>query len=245
VCHEEASVRAARSRSSTTLATSTDKKSAASGKALPLRPLCRRRGAALETAIYEAVLQQLSTVGFGAMTIEGIAAAARTGKAAIYRRWPSKEELVADTLDNVLPSLDLPLDSGNVRTDISRIFDLMTATMESPAGGAMQALLGELGNDHDFIKTLHERVLAPRKALMLEILRRGVERGDVRPDAVKPVIAEAGPALLVHRLLMYGPPIDPSYVDAILDDVVMPLISPSSSSARANSNRVGASRARS
>ncbi len=98
--------------------------------------------------------------------------------------------------------------------------------MESPAGGAMQALLGELGHDHEFIKTLHVRVLAPRKALMLEILRRGVERGDVRPDAVKPVIAEAGPALLVHRLLMYGPPIDPAYVDSILDDVVMPLISP-------------------
>ena len=235
---------AADSRSFTTLATTTDKNFSEPVAAAPIKPvnaveaaaimnaaslqrLCRRRGAALETAIFEAVLQQLGTVGFGAMTIEGIAATARTGKAAIYRRWPSKEELVADTLDNVLPSLDLPPDTGNVRTDIARIFDLMTATMESPAGGAMQALLGELGHDHEFIKTLHVRVLAPRKALMLDILRRGVERGDVRPDAVNPVIAEAGPALLVHRLLMYGPPIDPAYIDAILDDVVMPLISPS------------------
>jgi AcrR family transcriptional regulator len=233
------------SRSLATLATGTDKKAAAPGKALPHRPLCRRRGAALEAAIYQAVLQQLSTVGFGAMTIEGIAAAARTGKAAIYRRWPSKEELVADTLDNVLPSLNLPRDSGNVRSDIAQIFDLMTATMESPAGGAMQALLGELGHDHDFIKTLHERVLAPRKALMLEILRRGVERGDVRPDAVKPVIAEAGPALLVHRLLMYGPPIDPSYVDDILDEVVMPLISPSGTRPSPSPARARSSRARS
>jgi AcrR family transcriptional regulator len=237
----------ARSRSLTTLATGTDKKSGASGQALPLRPLSRRRGATLETAIYEAVLQQLSTVGFGAMTIEGIAAAAHTGKAAIYRRWPSKEELVADTLDNVLPSLDLPHDSGSVRSDIAQIFDLMTATMESPAGGAMQALLGELGHDHEFIKTLHARVLAPRKALMLEILRRGVERGDVRRDAVKTVIAEAGPALLVHRLLMYGPPIDPSYVDEILDEVVMPLISPSAASPSPSTSpaRARTSRARS
>jgi AcrR family transcriptional regulator len=226
----------ARLRPTNTLATGTDKKSGKSSTPLTQR-LCRRRGATLENAIYEAVLQQLSTVGFGAMTIEGIAAAARTGKAAIYRRWPSKEELVADTLDNVLPSLDLPLDTGNVRSDIAQIFDLMAATMESPAGGAMQALLGELGHDHDFIKTLHARVLAPRKALMLEILRRGVARGDVRPDAVKPVIAEAGPALLVHRLLMFGPPIDPSYVDDILDDVVMPLISPLSKPARASRAR--------
>jgi len=205
------------SRSSTTLATATDK------TALPLFR-CRRRGAALETAIYEAVLHQLSTVGFGAMTIEGVAASARTGKAAIYRRWPSKEELVADTLDNALPTLDLPLDTGNVRSDLAEIFTVMLDMMASPAGGAMQALMGELGHDHDFITTLHERVLAPRKAFMMEIFRRGVARGDVRADAIKPVVVEAGPALLVHRLLTFGPPVDPAYMEAVLDDVVMPLI---------------------
>jgi AcrR family transcriptional regulator len=228
---EEAAVPPARSRSSTTLATASDKNAGVPGerhvasKAVPLFR-CRRRGVALETAIYEAVLQQLSTVGFGAMTIEGVAAAARTGKAAIYRRWPSKEELVADTLDNVLPSMDLPPDTGNVRSDLAEIFTVMLEVMASPAGGAMQALMGELGHDHDFITTVHERVLAPRKALMMEILVRGVARGDVRRDAIKPVVVEAGPALLVHRLLTFGPPIDPAYMEAVLDDVVMPLISP-------------------
>jgi AcrR family transcriptional regulator len=222
-------VPSAGSRSSTTLATAADTNSGepATGvvpsKTMPLFR-CRRRGAVLETAIYDAVLQQLSTVGFGAMTIEGVAAAARTGKAAIYRRWPSKEELVADTLDNVLPSMDLPLDTGNVRGDLAEIFTAMVAMMSSPAGGAMQALMGELGHDHDFITTLHERVLAPRKALMMEVLLRGVARGDVRRDAIKPVVVEAGPALLVHRLLTFGAPIDPAYVEAVLDDVVMPLI---------------------
>ncbi len=210
---------AARPRSSTTLATPADKPS------LPLFR-CRRRGAALETAIYDAVLQQLSTVGFAAMTIEGVAAAAHTGKAAIYRRWPSKEELVADTLDNVLPAIALPRDTGSVRSDLLEIFTVLIDMMGSPAGGAMQALMGELGHDHDFITTLHERVLAPRKALMTEILLRGVARGDVAPDAVKPVVVEAGPALLVHRLLTFGSPIDPAYMEAVLDDVVMPLIRP-------------------
>ncbi len=223
-----------RSRASTTLATAADTKSdEAAGAAVPavtagVKPLfrCRRRGAALETAIYEAVLQELSTVGFGAMTIEGVAAAARTGKAAIYRRWPSKEELVADTLDNVLPAMNLPPDTGSVRGDLAETFTVLMEMMASPAGGAIQALMGELGHDHDYITTLHERVLAPRKAIMMEILLRGVARGDVRPDAVKAVVVEAGPALLVHRLLTFGPPIDPAYMEAVLDDVVMPLIRP-------------------
>ena len=230
---------AIRSRTPTTLATGSDTKvdlrvdlgvdvapmATVPSKSVPLFR-CRRRGAALETAIYEAVLQQLSTVGFGAMTIEGIAAAARTGKAAIYRRWPSKEELVADTLDNVLPAIELPPDTGSVRSDLAEIFTVLMDMMASPAGGAMQALMGELGQDHEFITTLHERVFAPRKALMTEIFLRGVARGDVAPDAVKPVVVEVGPALLVHRLLTFGPPIDPAYMASVLDDVVMPLIRP-------------------
>lgn len=56
----------------------------------------RRRGAVLEHAILDAALEQLSTVGWNGLTMEGVAAGAQTGKAAVYRRWPSKEDLVAD-----------------------------------------------------------------------------------------------------------------------------------------------------
>jgi hypothetical protein len=66
----------------------------------------RRRGAVLERAILEAALEQLSTVGWNGLTMEGVAAGAQTGKAAVYRRWPSKEDLVADALQAGLPSLE-------------------------------------------------------------------------------------------------------------------------------------------
>ena len=56
----------------------------------------RRRGEALERALYEATLAELSDVGYGGLTMEGIAARAHTGKAALYRRWGSKQELVHD-----------------------------------------------------------------------------------------------------------------------------------------------------
>lgn len=65
----------------------------------------RRRGAVLERAILDAALEQLSTVGWNGLTMEGVAARAQTGKAAVYRRWPSKEDLVADALKAGLPSL--------------------------------------------------------------------------------------------------------------------------------------------
>jgi AcrR family transcriptional regulator len=246
----EVAVRPVRSPSADTLAIASDKKGGKKAdqpgsapshedgkaddepKAAPRRcaPLSRRRGAALEEAIYQAVLQQMSTVGFTAMTMEGVAACAHTGKAALYRRWQSKEDLVADTLDNVLPSYDLPPDTGSARDDIAEVFRRMATTMASPAGCAMLSLFGELDPDHEFIQVLHSQVLAPRKAMMLEILRRGAARGDVRPDAVKQIVADTGPALLVHWLLMYGPPIDAAYLQAVLDDVVMPLIQSASGS---------------
>lgn len=57
-------------------------------------PTHRRRGAVLEDAIVEAVFAELSEVGYAAFTIESVAARAQTGKASIYRRWPTKQDLV-------------------------------------------------------------------------------------------------------------------------------------------------------
>lgn len=72
----------------------------------------RRRGAALERAILDAALEQLSTVGWNGLTMEGVAAGAQTGKAAVYRRWPSKEDLVADALRAGLPNFASAPDLG-------------------------------------------------------------------------------------------------------------------------------------
>jgi AcrR family transcriptional regulator len=186
----------------------------------------RRRGATLESAIFDAVLEQMCTVGFSGLTMEGVAAAAHTGKAALYRRWQSKADLVADALDQLLPSFDVPPDSGSTRDDLAEVFTRLADTMNSPVGGAMQSLFSELERDPEFFQLLQSRVLGPRKVMMLAVLQRGVQRGEVRPEAVNSIVAEAGPALLVHRLLTYGPPVERAYIYAVLDEVVMPLLRP-------------------
>ena len=63
----------------------------------------RRRGEVLERALYEATLAELAEVGYGGLTMEGIAARAHTGKAALYRRWCSKHDLVYAALVFALP----------------------------------------------------------------------------------------------------------------------------------------------
>jgi AcrR family transcriptional regulator len=186
----------------------------------------RRRGETLERAIFEAVLEQLRAVGYVGLTMEGVADCARTGKAALYRRWPRKEDLVVDALEHALPSTaELP-DHGEVREDLLDLLRRMTAMLNSPAGCALQCLLSESERDESFARLLHERVKEPRKRMFLDLLARGAERGQVRPAAATQLVAEVGPALVMQRFLADGAPVPDDYVVSVVDDVVMPLLRP-------------------
>ena len=184
----------------------------------------RRRGEKLERAIFDAVLNQLCAVGYPGLTMEGIAACAHTGKAALYRRWERKEDLIVDALEHALPSMaDLP-DHGNLRDDMLDVLRRLTALINSPMGGALKCLLAESDRDHPFVKLVHERVLMPRKRMFHDLLQRAIDRGEARPDAAETLAAEVGPAMVAQRFLAEGPPVPDSYLVSVVDDVVIPLV---------------------
>lgn len=189
-------------------------------------PGTRRRGETLERAIFDAVLAELDAVGYDAMTMEGVAARAQTGKAALYRRWPSKQELVLDTMQCQLPPCgDLP-ETGTVRGDLLVLLGGMAAMFGSPTGAATQSVMGSLKRNPDIAEAVHERVIAPRQRLMMNVLRRGAERGEVRRDAVSTLVAAVGPSMIIHKFMTEGPPITEKTVEAIIDEVVLPMLRP-------------------
>ncbi|MGH8889327.1 MAG: TetR/AcrR family transcriptional regulator [Acidothermaceae bacterium] len=187
-------------------------------------PVLRRRGVTLEQAIFDAVVQQMSTVGFSGLTMEGVAACAHTGKAALYRRWQSKEDLVVDALNHVLPAFDSLPDMGNLRDDIAAVLAHMVDVVNSDAGCALSVLMAELKHEHEFVKTLQSRVFAPRKAMMRGILDRAAARGEINAAAITPLALDVGPALVIHRLLCEGPPVETQFADDVIDQIVMPLL---------------------
>jgi AcrR family transcriptional regulator len=202
---------------------------AASADPVPARPCppqaaTRRRGETLEQAIFQAVLDQLQSVGYARLTMEGVAACAHTGKAALYRRWPRKEDLVVDALDHAMPSLaELP-DTGSLREDLLALLRRMAAMVNSATGCALRCLLAEVDREHPFARLLHERVFAPRKQAFRAVLERAAERGQVRAGAAGQLVADAGPALVMQRFLAEGPPVPDDFVVAVLDEVVLPLL---------------------
>lgn len=173
-----------------------------------------------------AAVFELGEVGYDALTMEGVAARAHTGKAALYRRWSSKEELVVEALQCMLPPCGDAPDTGSVRDDLVELLTSMAATVSTPAGSAVQAMMSNQQCGPEMAHTVHNQVLAPRKAMMLGALQRGAARGEVRPDAVTRLIAEVGPALIIQHLLTDGPPIGKRVVEDIVDQVVMPLLRP-------------------
>ncbi|MEU8923393.1 TetR/AcrR family transcriptional regulator [Kitasatospora sp. NPDC048545] len=181
----------------------------------------------MENAIFEAALDQLTSGGYARLTMEGVAGAARTGKAALYRRWASKDELVIDALDATLPRpYDTP-DLGSARDELLQLIEAFTAAVASRVGAALHALMAEIDQEQAevFKGFIEDRVIGPITATILEILRRGAARGDVRPGAATPLVADVIPAMLLYQAKIRGfQDVGPDFATRLVDDVLHPMI---------------------
>ncbi|MFF9623140.1 TetR/AcrR family transcriptional regulator [Streptomyces griseosporeus] len=190
----------------------------------------RRRGAVLERAILDAALEQLSTVGWKGLTMEGVAAGAQTGKAAVYRRWPSKEDLVADALQAGLPSFEAAPDLGSVRADLVALCRRARDAMYSRPGFALRSVIHEC--DPVQVERFHgvivEGVVEPTIKLLRDVIERGIERGEVRPDALNSYVLDAAPAMMMYRSKMCGSEWSDEEIDEMVDRLMLPLLRPDS-----------------
>ncbi|WUI04204.1 TetR/AcrR family transcriptional regulator [Spirillospora sp. NBC_00431] len=186
----------------------------------------RRRGEALFQAIFEATLAELAEVGYARFTMEKVAAQARTSKASLYRRWPNRAALVVDAVAGVRPTIREPPDSGDVRADLIAFFTGAVALFDGPYGEAVRGLICESLEDPGRTELVRSRMFEFRSRMVLDILRRGAERGQVRPGALTTRIADVGPQLIAQHFLVHGAPVPDEVVTEIVDEVVIPLISP-------------------
>ncbi|MFJ9037681.1 TetR/AcrR family transcriptional regulator [Streptomyces sp. NPDC102406] len=186
----------------------------------------RRRGPVLERAILDAALDQLSTVGWNGLTMEGVAASAQTGKAAVYRRWPSKEDLVVDALQAGLPKLDSAPDLGNVRDDLLELCRQMREAMYSRPGFALRSVLHECDTftAERFHTVIIEGVVQPSVQLIEEVVRRGIARGEVRPEAADGAVYDIIPAMMMYRSKVCGSEWGEADLVALIDQVMVPLV---------------------
>ncbi|OPC79316.1 TetR family transcriptional regulator [Embleya scabrispora] len=184
----------------------------------------RRRGEELENAILAATLAELMDVGYAGLTMERVAARARTGKAALYRRWSSRAELAMDACKLIGAGESEAPDTGALRSDMIALLREMAAKMAGPLGGILRGLLAETTHDPELARLLRERMHTVGPERTRRVLERAVERGEIDPGVPTSRRAAVATDLLRNEFLLFGAPIADEVVIDIVDEVYLPLV---------------------
>jgi AcrR family transcriptional regulator len=184
----------------------------------------RRLDPAKDEAITAAVPEVLARVGYSGFTMDEVALAAGVGKAAIYRRWSSKTDLLVSYIEvSTRDSLVVP-DTGSLRNDLVLLLNSVVAHMGGPDGRANRALLSAIHEDAALGAAFHGGPMMSWSETFTEVFDRAVERGEMAPGVGASVAAEAGPGILVHRWLLGAGALDEELVTTVVVEVMMPLL---------------------
>ena len=192
----------------------------------------RKRGPELEQAIRSACVAELAQCGYGDLTIESVAARAQTGKASIYRRWPTKQELVLDAVTCLMSGPLLTVTRVELNESVTTrdaLLDLMievVGLMSGPGGDALRSVMSQSLRDVSFSGTFECEFFDPRKAALVSLLQRGVDRGEVRRDAIQDFLPDMIAGVLIHRVLIRRQKPTKRELAEMLDGFIMPAIGP-------------------
>lgn len=188
------------------------------------RRMPRRRGDILTAAIFEATLQEVHDRGYAEVTVDGIAERARVSKASLYRRWPALSQLILAAARSAMPTAaDVP-DTGSLRTDCLLLLGEVARQLQGATGAAIRGLLGDSLRNPAAAAEIRAFGSGNAVVVMQQIIDRAVARGEVEPALATRSRAEVGPALLRQRFLFTDGDLPDSYLQEIVDDVVLPLL---------------------
>jgi AcrR family transcriptional regulator len=184
----------------------------------------RPRDPSRDGVIRAAILSLLAEVGYGALTMDAVAAQAGVGKATIYRRWRTKEDLVVDTISAITQAEVTPADTGSLEGDLREVLRTIVGVVNGPTGAATQALLSTVPHHPALAAAFRDGPIGVWQQAFDQIFARAEARGDVRPGLSGSVAAEAMTAPFVQRWLVNGLPVTEEFADQVLAEVVMPLL---------------------
>lgn len=185
----------------------------------------RRRGGVLESAILQAAWDELAAAGYADLTMEGVAARAGTSKAVLYRRWHSRAELVLAAMRQQGPILsgEVP-DTGELRGDVLALLRRVSRRLGAVDQEVLYGLFADFFRDADLFTSLQAQVSQVGSAVIMTILERAAERGEVDLGKMPTRIATLPVDLARHELLVTRAPVPEATLVEIVDDVFLPLV---------------------
>ena len=181
----------------------------------------RWRSRRAESAILDATLALLAELGFGGLTIDGIAARAGVGKATIYRHWSSKAEVALEAFRAFVPPLEDP-DTGSFADDIRGVLhQIVEGLSNSPLAGILPSLVEAAERDPE-MERLFREFGTSRRAVLRGIFSRAAARGELREglDADVAIDLLVGP--IFTRRLVSRAPVTKKHANAVID-LILPV----------------------
>jgi AcrR family transcriptional regulator len=181
------------------------------------RSLGRPREERADRAIVKATLELIAEHGVRGFRMDDVADRAHVGKATIYRRYRSKDELVTAAVAALVSEIRIP-DTGSTRGDLLQLLrGAVDVYSESIEAAVMPSLVDAMSRDVEFARALREGFLAGRRAALRAVLERGVDRGDLRADLDFELALDVLGGPLFYRLLVTGGPIDDELADGVVE----------------------------
>jgi AcrR family transcriptional regulator len=178
-----------------------------------------------EAELYGVVLDLLREVGYEALTMDAVAARARSSKATLYRQWGSKAELVVRALRNCRPVSPAEIDTGTLRGDLLEMVAQIDETQMRKNSALMRGLAHAAHDNPELMAAFRELLIDPEISAVNGMVRRAVTRGEVRGDA--PALEFVPHTLLgafMAQPLLEDRPTSRAYLRKYIEAVVLPAL---------------------
>lgn len=174
-----------------------------------------------ESEFLAVTLRLLQRHGYEGLTVDAVAATARASKATVYRRWPSKAELVLAAFIEGIRQVAVAPDTGTLRGDLLRLGQVIREQARTHAS-TIRAVLVEVSRNAALNDAMQHQFLDQRKALIQHILRQAAERGEIDEAVISDELWDLLPGYLLFRSITTARPPTERTVQALVDDVLIP-----------------------
>jgi AcrR family transcriptional regulator len=174
------------------------------------------RGEPVVRAVLLAAIEELAAVGYEALRIEDVAFRAQVNKTTVYRRWPSKPDLVLAALRTFAVEETVRPDTGSLRGDLLAIARKMSATMASPRGRGILRMLEADSKPPEFA-LIAETLRAECECLPKSVIDNAIARGELRSTDARDLLIGALAGIVQYRLNVAREPVDEGFLHQIVD----------------------------
>ena len=174
-----------------------------------------------EAEILAVTLRLLQAHGYDQLTVDAVATAARASKATVYRRWPSKAELVLAAFIEGVRQVAVPPNTGTLRGDLLSLGEAICQEGGQHAS-TIRAVMVEVSRHPALNDALQHQFLEQRKALIQHVLQQAVERGEIAKDALSEELWDLLPGYLIFRCILPDRPPTRGTVQALVDGFLIP-----------------------